>query len=57
MKTVKVKIVAEVETEIEVEDDELFEHRMVDIYVHGMGDSGHIHKEDHGADYFTITEI
>ena len=57
MKTVKVKIVTEVTTWVEIDDDENVQDRFVDIYVHGRGEDGHICKEDHGAEKWTIIEL
>jgi len=53
----RIKIIAKVTAQVEVEDGEDITQRMVDIYLHGEGEYGSQDKWDLGADNFTIIEI
>jgi hypothetical protein len=51
---VRVKITAEVTTDVRLEKGETieeFKQRAVDIYLHGAGKEGHLDKEDLGGNY------
>ena len=54
MKRVKIKILAEVETIIEIEDHEDITERFIDIYLHGEGENGCSNKIDLGSDKYEI---